>query len=278
MLKNLLVHIPSERSMRPVIDVAVALTARWQAHLDAVTIGYESTNAASLVAEGGAAVAAVMELEHGRALERADAAVSVFEGEARLAEISYAMRALTASPFEVAEMMGTLARLYDLTVVLQPERSASYDNAVPEGVLFESGRPMLMIPYIHKGALEADHVGIAWDGSRLAARAVHDAWPFLSAASSVTLIAVNEDDDAVGEASSAAIAVHLARYGIHARIERLNADRSNVQNTILSASTDAGIGLLVMGGYGHSRLQERILGGVTRGFFEGTTIPTLMSH
>jgi nucleotide-binding universal stress UspA family protein len=278
MLKNLLVHVPSERPLRPVIDVAVALAADRKAHLDAVAIGFESTNAAGLVAAGGAAFGAVMELERQRALERANAAICIIESETRLAEITYTSRTLAAVPSEAAQIMGTLARLYDLTIVLQPEPSqANSDNIIPQDVLFESGGPMLMVPYIHKGPLDASHVGIAWDGSRLAARALHDGWPFLRTATSVTLIAVNEESEG-GEASTAAMAVHLARRGIHARIERLTADRSNVHNAILSAATDAGIGLLVMGGYGHSRLQERILGGVTRGFFESMTVPTLMSH
>ena len=162
-----------------------------------------------------------------------------------------------------------MSRLYDLTVVLQPDPSySSYDNLIPQAVLFNSGGPMLMVPYIHKGPLEARHVGIAWDGSRLAARALRDAMPFLTIAEAVTVIAVNEDRRDAGEASSDQVVSHLARRGITARFERLTADRGNVQGTILSIAADSNIGLLVMGGFGHSRLQERILGGVTRGMFE----------
>jgi nucleotide-binding universal stress UspA family protein len=175
--------------------------------------------------------------------------------------------------------MGELARLYDLAVVLQPEPSRStYDNNIPQAILFNSGGPMLMVPYIHKGALDARHVGIAWDGSRLAARAMRDALPFLTAAQAVTVIAVNENRHDDSEASSDQIVSHLARRGIKARVERLTADRDNVHGTILSIAADSDIGLLAMGGYGHSRLKERILGGVTRGVFESMTVPVLMSH
>ncbi len=267
MFKNILVHIPTERSVRPVVDAAVSLATARRSHLDAIAIGYESMSAVGMVVEGGgAAVAAVMGLEHDRALERAEAAISVFEIEAKLANIAYGTRALAAIPAEAEETMGELARLYDLTVVLQPETSqSSYDNIVPQGVLFNSGGPMLMVPYIHKGPLDARHVGIAWDGSRLAARALRDALPFLTAAQAVTVIAVNEDRHDDSEASSDQIVSHLARRGIKARLERLTADRDNVHGTILSIAADTNIGLLVMGGYGHSRLKERILGGVTRG-------------
>ena len=122
------------------------------------------------------------------------------------------------------------------------------------------------------------HVGIAWDGSRLAARALRDALPFLTSAEAVTVIAVNEDRQDVGEASADQVVSHLARRGIKARIERLTADRDNVQGTILSIAADTNVGLLAMGGYGHSRLKERILGGVTRGMFDSMTVPVLMSH
>ena len=280
MFRNILVHIPSERPVRPVIDVAVGLTLGRRAHLDAVAIGYESMSALGMVAEGaGAAAATVMEVEHERAMERANAAISVFEVEAKLAKIAYGTRAFAAIPAEAEETIGALARLYDLTVVLQPDPSlSSYDNIVAQGVLFKSGGPVLMVPYIHKGPLDAHHVGIAWDGSRLAARALRDALPFLTAAKAVTVIAVNEDQNDAGEASSDHIVSHLARRGIKARVERLAADRGDVHGTILSIAADSNIGLLAMGGYGHSRLQERILGGVTRGMFESMTVPVLMSH
>jgi nucleotide-binding universal stress UspA family protein len=277
MFRNILVHIPSERPVRPVIDVAIALAMARRSHLDAVAIGYESMSAVGMVVEGGsAAVAAVMGVEQERALERANAAIAVFEVEARLAKIAYGSRAIAAIPADAEQTIGALSRLYDLTVVLQPEfATTSHDNIIPQGILFNSGGPMLMVPYIQKGPLDANHVGIAWDGSRAAARALHDATPFLMGAKAVTVIAVNET---AGEASSDQLVGHLARRGITARVQHLTSDRGNIQSTILSIAAESNIGLLVMGGYGHSRLKERILGGVTRGMFEAMTVPVLMSH
>ena len=214
-------------------------------------------------------------VEQERAQERANAAISVFEVEARLAKIAYGTRTLAAIPADAEQTIGNLARLYDLTIVLQPDTSnASYDNVIPQGILLNSGGPMLVVPYIHKGPLEAHHVGIAWDGSRLAARALRDALPFLTAAKAVTVIAINEN---AGEASSDQVVSHLARRGVAARVQRLTVDRGNVHGTILSIAAESNIGLLVMGGYGHSRLKERILGGVTRGMFDSMTVPVLMS-
>jgi len=121
MFRNILVHIPSERPVRPVLDVAVALTIARRSHLDAVAIGYESMSAAGMIVEGGgAAVAAVMGAEQERAQERADAAIAVFEIEAKLAKIAYGTRTLAVIPAEAGQTIGALARLYDMTIVLQP--------------------------------------------------------------------------------------------------------------------------------------------------------------
>jgi len=277
MFRNILVHIPSERPARPVIDVAVALSVARRSHLDAVAVGYESMGTIGMMVDGGgAAVAAVIGDEQGRALVRANAALSVFEIEAKLAKIAYGVMSFAAVPAEAGEAIGTLARLYDMTIVLQPESSsASYDNHIPQEVLFNSGGPMLMVPYIHHGPLDAQHVGIAWDGSRLAARAWRDALPFLMGAKAVTVIAVNEQPS---EASSDRLVSHLTRRGIAAKVQRLTADRGNIQGAILSIAAESNMGLLVMGGYGHSRLHERILGGVTRSMFDTMTVPVLMSH
>jgi nucleotide-binding universal stress UspA family protein len=277
MLKNLLVHIPSERPIRPVVDAAISLAVSRAAHLDAVSIGYETTSV-GLATDGAAAVAAVFEIDRERALARADAALAVFEAEVRNSGIGYGLRRLAGIPAESAATMGALARLYDLTIVLQPEPGReTFDNIIPQEILFQSGGPVVFIPYIHKGAFEPQHIGIAWDGSRLAARALRDAAPFLARAQTITILSVN-DAEIPAEGSVAALQTHLTRRGLTPRVERMKADRADIQPTILSVAADAGLDLIVMGGYGHSRLSERILGGVTRGMLQSMTAPTLMSH
>jgi nucleotide-binding universal stress UspA family protein len=277
MLKNLLVHIPSERLIRPVVDGAISLAVMRAAHLDAVSVGYETANV-GLAIDGGAAVAAVFEIEHERALARANAALAVFEAEARNAGISYGLQPLAYLPAEAAATVGASARLYDLTIVLQPEPDRdTFDNTMPQEILFQSGGPVLFIPYTHKGPFEPRRIGIAWDGSRLAARALRDAAPFLARAQAITIISINEAQ-APTDPSAAALTAHLARRGLTARIERMTADHADIQPTILSIAADSGLDLIVMGGYGYSRFQERILGGVTRGMLQSMTVPTLMSH
>ncbi|MBJ7404312.1 MAG: universal stress protein [Bradyrhizobium sp.] len=278
MYKDILVHIPTERPMRPVIEGSISLAAHLNAHLDAIAVGYVTTSAA-YVMEGGAAVAAVFELERERAVERAEAALAVFKSEAANAGLSHTCHALGAIPADAASTLGEMARLHDLSVVLQPDPAqGSFDNDVPREILFQAGGPVLFLPYTFRGAFKANRIGICWDGSRLAARAVRDAAPFLARAAEIVIITVNETDAASGEASASALARHLGRRGVPTRTVGLSAARADIQPTILSLAADESLDLLVMGGYGHSRLQERVLGGVTRAMLEAMTVPALMSH
>src|SRR5690349_4474776 len=114
MIKDILVHIPTELPMRSVIDGSVSLAKDFGAHLDAVAIGYISASAAYVVDGGAAAaVASVFEMEQERAAERAGAALAVFESEARNAGISYATRSIADMPNEAAISICAAARLYD---------------------------------------------------------------------------------------------------------------------------------------------------------------------
>ena len=107
MLKNILVHVPSERLIRPVADSAISLAVMCKAHLDAVSIGFETTNV-GLALDGGAALAAVFEIDHESALARVNAALAVFETEARNAGITYGLLPLTGNPAETAATVGAL--------------------------------------------------------------------------------------------------------------------------------------------------------------------------
>jgi nucleotide-binding universal stress UspA family protein len=163
--------------------------------------------------------------------------------------------------------------------VAQPDQSnPSQTDFLSEAVLFGSGRPVLMVPYIARAPIKADRVLICWDGSAPAARAVHNAMPFLRKAHAIDVVAVNENEDAAGHASSAALITHLARRDLAARPHRITANAANIHNAILSLAADNNTDLIVMGGYGHSRLREFILGSTTRGMFESLTVPAFIAH
>jgi nucleotide-binding universal stress UspA family protein len=278
MYKDILVHIPTERPMRSVIDGSISLAASLNAHIDAVAVGYFATSAAYVV-EGGAAVGAVIEMERERAVERAEAALAVFRSEASNAGISYTCHPLGAIPVEATGSLGEMARLHDLSIVVQPDpEQGSFDNEIPREILFQAGGPVLFLPYTFRGTFKAKRIGICWDGSRVAARALRDAAAFLARAEEIAIITINEADTIPAEVSASNLARHLGRRGLSTRTIGLSAARADIQPILLSLAADENLDLLVMGGYGHSRLQERFLGGVTRAMLEAMTIPTLMSH
>ena len=277
MIKDILVHVPTERPARPVIDASISIAAGFGAHLDAMAVGYVAASAAFVGA--GVAVGAVFEIEREQAVQRTAAALAVFEAEARNAGIAYQCLSIEDTPANAAASIGAAARLYDLTVVLQPGTARdTFDNTTPVEILLQAGGPVLFVPHIFHGAFKAKRIGVCWDGSRLAARALKDARPFLAQAEQLFAISINGADSVPADASTDKLAKHLGRAGLSIKMNDLPASRSEIQPSILSLAADESLDMLVMGAYGHSRLQEGILGGVTREMLRTMTVPTLMSH
>lgn len=275
-MNSVLVSVPTERVARPLVEAAMSVAKSFDARLDAIAVGFETTSI-GLAVEGGTAVAAIFEIERERALARAQAALSVVKAEAQISGVVSTCMPSTATPGDAVGVVGALARLYDLTMVLQPNADdETFDNSLPEQILLEAGGPVLFVPYTHRGPLKIANVGIAWDGSRVAARAVRDALPLLSKARKITLISAN--DVSPPEVSADALKVHLGWRGLHADVIRTTAAPIDIQPTLLSIAADECLDLMIMGAYGHSRLKERILGGVSRSMLQSMTLPTMMSH
>ena len=144
--------------------------------------------------------------------------------------------------------------------------------------IFNSGRPVLIVPYIQTDGIRLNRVMICWDGSRNAARAIADAQPFLMRAKAIELVTVVSADIKSDEMGDVDIARHLARHYPKVEVANITATDLDVPNAILSHAADTSADFIVMGGYGHARLREFILGGATRGILATMTIPTLMSH
>ena len=152
------------------------------------------------------------------------------------------------------------------------------EELIVEGALFASGRPVVVVPYIQKTGLKLDRVMVCWDASRTAARAIADAMPLLARAKAIDVVIVASERPKSDEIPGADIGQHLARHGLKVEVKRIVATDTDVANTILSHAADTSADFIVMGGYGHSRLREFILGGATRGILSSMTVPVLMSH
>jgi nucleotide-binding universal stress UspA family protein len=275
MIKDILLNIAVGLRDDGTLAYALSLAGSFESHLAAVAFAYEPVPPAMLVDEVPLTV--IDELRRD-AETAAKAAAERFNQSARSAGIAAEARIVAASFIGTADMFGRMARRFDLSVVRQAEPGKSTPAPlIIEAALFETGRPVLIVPYVQKGDLALDRVMVAWDGSRSASRAVNDAMPFLKRAGLVEVVAVAEQGKDQ-ELPAADIAEHLARHGVMVEVKPIVAPSARVADVLLSHAADSGADLLVMGGFGHSRLREFVLGGVTRGILEAMTIPTLMAH
>lgn len=167
------------------------------------------------------------------------------------------------------------ARYYDIALVGWESDNQTAQNTA-ESLVFGAGRPVTLLPpEIDIAAF--DHVAIAWDGSRVAARAVADARPFLARASRVSVLSV-VDEKPLTTGDGEQLAASLRHAGIEAEAVMLNGGRKPIATTLQEAASERGCGLLVMGGYGHSRIRDFVMGGATEGVLRALTMPVMLSH
>ncbi len=186
---------------------------------------------------------------------------------------------LPADLTSIGGQFGRIARRFDLCVVAQPEsEGAAVAKMIVEGALFDSGRPVIVVPYIQTAPFKVDRIMICWDGSRPAVRAVADAMPLLALAERTEVVIVADKTKKEDELDGIDIGQHLARHGVDATINRIIRNEIDIAEVLLSHAADSGADMIVMGGYGHSRLREFLLGGVTRSMLGSMTVPVLMAH
>jgi nucleotide-binding universal stress UspA family protein len=277
MIKDIIVSLTPGEDRDPAADYAISLASQFEAHLTGVAFVYDPIIPATVM--GGGIPADLIEAQRVEAEQAAAGAVERFEAAAKRAGIAAAAHRASASAAGAAAHFAGLARRFDLAVVGQPQPdSAVVQDLVLETAMFDSGRPVVAVPYIHRAPLKLDRVMVCWDGSRAAARALGDAMPLLKRARQVDVVIVTGERGKQDELPGADVGQHLARHGLAVSVNRIPAADVDVGNALLSYSADTAADFVVMGGYGHSRLREFILGGVTRTMLQSMTAPTLFSH
>jgi nucleotide-binding universal stress UspA family protein len=275
MIKDIVVNL-GLGTRDPAGDYAISVAEVFGAHVLGIAVSYEPVIPGTVM---GGIPPEIIEGQRSESNKKASTAVSRFEQAVKRTGVSGETRTISASISGAADQIGRIGRRYDLVIVGQPERQKSLpDEVVDEGVLFESGRPVVFVPFIQKGGLTLDRIMVCWDGSRAAARAVADALPFLKKAKQVEVVIIADKAGKNDEIPGADLGQHLARHGLKVDVKRITSPEIDVPSTILSYAADSSADMIVMGGYGHSRLREFILGGATRGLLEAMTVPVLMSH
>jgi nucleotide-binding universal stress UspA family protein len=276
MIKDIVLALEVGSARDAARDYAISVAATFDAHLAA--IGFDYAPILPPMDTVSALPSDILDAEREANRQAASDAIAQFEEAARLAAVSAESRLVEASVSGATNVFGSVARTFDLSVVGQAEPKSMRDDLMIEGALFDSGRPVLVVPYIQRAGLKLDRVMVCWDGGRNAARAINDAMPFLSRAKAVDVVTITARKDRSGEIKGADIAQHLARHGLNVELRRINPGDIDVANVILSDAADRDADFIVMGGYGHSRLREFVLGGATRGILSSMTVPTLMSQ
>ena len=257
-------------------EFAVSVAETFGAHVLGLAYAYEPIIPGMVM---GGIPPEFIESQRAESDRKAGAAISRFEAAAKRAGVSVETRTLNSSVSGAADSFGRMARRFDLAIVGQTEADQSMPTEViEEAALFESGRPVLIVPYIQKAGLKLERVMLCWDGSRAATRAIADSLPFLQKAKQVEIVVISDKADKGTEIAGADLGQHLARHGLKIDVKRITSVDIDVASTILSYAADSNADMIVMGGYGHSRLREFVLGGVTRSILETMTVPVLMSH
>jgi len=195
--------------------------------------------------------------------------------------LGYEQRLVMAQTLTACDMAVTQARHVDLTIMGRPSKTgAGFRHEVMEAVLMESGRPLLLVPQGWKSDGSVKTIFVAWNAGREAARAVGDSRDWLDAASKIIIGTVDAKPGprGHGEAPGVDIATHLARHGHAVELRNLDSLGAETGQAILDAAEAAGADLIVVGGFGHPRLQQALFGGVTRTIVETSNVPLLVSH
>jgi len=279
--KTVLVHVDKDKHAAERIKLAAQIAISEDAHL----IGAAPSGVSRFIYQSrfiyeGGAMSNHLDSHLEELRKQAADALAQFEKTAKAMGVnSYEARQVDD---EAGGGISLQARYSDLVVIGQTDLDESSSTTLPdfpEFVVMNSGRPVLIVPYVGSYNANAKRVLIAWDASTSAVRAITAAIPLLRRAENVDVVVFNADDrgDKHGEQPGADVGLWLARHGVKVNVVRQTTD-IDVGNALLSIATDLGSDMLVMGGYGHSRFREILLGGVTRTVLQSMTVPILMAH
>jgi len=277
--KTIVVHLDRDTRRAERLELAFSLAEEFGAHL----IGLFALSAEHIPSAAMAeARAKIIEVQKRSRAEAAREAETAFRSAIPRHVGSRAEWRMSEA--DALGAMCTSARYADLLVAGQRDRHANSDTGIRPGFLDElvlsTGRPVLLVPYAGHFPSVGKNVLVAWNAKPEATRAVTDALPLLARADSVQVMAFEPEGSRSGhgEDPGADIALYLARHGVKATTSRQHCGGDEVGVQILSRAADLDADLIVMGAYGHSRVRELVLGGVTRTILDSMTVPVLMSH
>jgi len=219
---------------------------------------------------------AVIDQVNADRLSKAKAEQERIKVSARLAGFTLTCTIMQSSYRDIRGCFITLARLSDIVIIERPTRLLSSEKGFIEGVLFSSGRPILVVSPEWPRGSSLRRIVVAWDGGQYAARAIGDALPLLSQADEVQIVCISPDSNK--SMAGADVARHLARHGTNPELIELETVFGDPSRTLSDHLATVTPDLLVMGAYAHSRLIQFFLGGMTDSMLNDAHVPVLYSH
>ena len=260
------------------VETAVGLAGSLGAHISGLTFELDIRSPVGLYANP-ANVGGILAAERAKSAANARDLVAAFDDIAARRNVMHERTVEHCPPIEVGQSLVAHARLRDLSVF--PVNTADPgQRSLIEELMFESGRPVLLLPEGATRELSTsfDTIVVAWDYSRPATRAVADALPMLQAAKRVHVVTVVDEKRLAKPRSGVELSKHLARHGVEVAFEEVHAKGRPIGDTLEAYAVERKVDLLVMGAYGHSKLREFILGGATNSVLTRPFAWTLVSH
>lgn len=280
-IKDILLQLTSYPDPTPVaaIERAARFAEAFDARLAALTCEIIVRVPGSALAPALLDVKALIAAEHRKSVAHAQQLIDAFNGAASKRGVIHDHYVEACENSEVPELVAEYARLSDVTL-LPLNEEADFQQFIAETVIFGSGRPTIVLPANAKappsGGFET--IGVAWDFSRTAARAVADSLPLLQRAKTVRVVTVAGEKEIPSRRSGAELARHLAMHDIQVVADTEHAADRPIGQVLEDYASARGLDLLVMGAYGHSRLREFVLGGATKSILASPPVPVLLSH
>jgi nucleotide-binding universal stress UspA family protein len=277
-IKDILVQVDGAKSAPARYAAAIETAQFYSAHLTGLCLAVEPPVPATVL---GMVPPEAIASQREAVREQAETAMADFRLTVERTGVHGEGRIVQVLDFDAVDVFVQHARHSDLVILAQQDPI----DFLPLGpdfatdVVMGCGRPAIIFPFIGAPPVLGQRVLVAWDGGREAARAINDALPILKRAHAVTVLSVNPEVTSDDKRDAGAdISLHLARHGVKVTAARTIARETPVGDVILADIADNSIDLLVMGAYGHSRLREWALGGVTRHILAHMTVPVFLSH
>ena len=278
--KDILLQLSSYPDPTPVaaIEQAVGFAEALGAQISALTFKIEIPSASNVLANALLDIKSIIASERQKSVANVQNLIKAVESFATQRGVAHDQIVGSCPTSQLAAIVTEHARMHDVTMI--PIGEQALQQYVAESVIFGSGRPTIVFPEAPKrsNSFSLDNVGVAWDFSRPAARAVADALPILQRAKTIRVVTITQEKIIDTRHSGADLAKYLARHGIEVILEEEAAAGRPIGRAIEEYATARDLDLLVMGAYGHSRMRDFILGGATKTIVANPPLPVLLSH